>query len=177
MKNWGYRNYEGIDISVSTVNYCKSIGLRCTLVEDTASWLGERSENFELITLLDVLEHIRKEDTIYFLKFLRKSLINGGKLIIQVPNLQSPDGQLHRYNDFTHEVGFTEHSMRQVLLVAGFDKFQFYGFESITSKSVRACIRTRLRNIFWQYIKITRTINGNLNPRILNPVLFSVVTK
>jgi len=177
MKNWGYINYLGIDISQSTVNYCKSIKLKCILVEDTPSWLKERLGRFELITLLDVLEHIKKDDTISFLKALRESLSDEGKLIIQVPNLQAPDGQLHMYNDFTHEVGYIEHSLRQVLMAAGFNNIQFYGFENITSKSFKATIIIILRRIFWRYTMLTRKINGNLNPVILNPVFFAVVTR
>lgn len=177
MKNWGYQNYLGVDISPSTVNYCKSLGLNCLMVGDVTKWLTKRNDSFELITLLDVLEHIKKEETIEFLKALKLSLKEGGILIIQVPNLQAPDGQLHRYNDFTHEVGYVEHSLQQVLKTAGFNEISFYGFEDSISRSWKEIIRIILRAFFWKYTRFIRIINGNLNPEILNPVFYAVVKK
>lgn len=177
MKNWGYTEYLGADISPSTVNFCKSLGLNCILVNDTVEWLSDKDSTFDVITLLDVLEHLQKEDVIEFLNSLYKSLISGGKLIIQVPNLQAPDSQLHRYNDFTHNIGFVEHSLKQVLITAGIFDLKFYGFEEIIGNSIKSKIMKILRSLYWKYCRFVRKINTNLNPRILNPVFFVVATK
>ncbi len=177
MKKWGYVNHLGIDISPSTVNFCRSIKLNCELVGDTIAWVAHKKETFELITLLDVLEHIKKENTIPFLKAVYDSLKDEGILIVQVPNLQAPDGQLHRYNDITHEVGYIENSLRQVLLAAGFNKIEFYGFEDILGKTIKDRVRSFLRSIYWLSIRFVRKVNGNLNPRILYPVFFAVASK
>ena len=177
MKNWGYKNYLGVDISPDTINFCKFLGLNCVLVEDAPAWLGDKKDTFELITLLDVLEHVRKEETVGFLKALRASLKDGGLLIIQTPNLQAPDGQLHRYNDFTHEVGYIEHSLQQVLMAAGFKDIKFGGFEEFTIGIWKEKILKVLRKLYWFYVKKTRLINGNMNPDILNPVFFAVAKK
>jgi len=176
MVNWGYKNYFGIDISPSTVNFCSSIGLNCTLVEDTPDWLNKHPNTFELITLIDVLEHIPKKDMIEFLKSIKCALKNNGTLIIQVPNLQAPDGQLHRYNDITHEFGFTEHSMAQVLITAGFTSFHFQGFETFLSDNIRIYAYKIFRYFYRKTVRFYRKINGNINPYILDPV-FSVIVK
>ena len=177
MNNWGYSNYLGVDISPSTITFCKSLGLNCMQVDDTTALLKENDNSFDLITLLDVLEHVKKENTIDFLNALNGSLKEGGVLIIQVPNSQAPDGQLHRYNDITHEVGYVEHSLQQVLIAAGFDKVEFKGFEEFVLGGWKESIKKYLRYFYWQYIKLTRTITGNLNPGILNPVFFAIVRK
>lgn len=177
MKEWGYLNYRGIDISSSTVKFCKSLNLNCELVDDTASWLKANRNRFDLVTLLDVLEHVKKENTLSFLSAIRLSLKDKGILIIQVPNLQAPDGQLHRYNDFTHEVGYVEHSLRQVLVTAGLKEVEFFGFEDSVTNVLRERIRRILRSLYWLYVYWCRKINGNLSPRILNPVLFAVAKK
>ncbi len=177
MKEWGYLNYRGIDISSSTVKFCKSLNLNCELVDDTASWLKANKNRFDLVTLLDVLEHVKKEDTLSFLSAIRLSLKDNGILIIQVPNLQAPDGQLHRYNDFTHEVGYVEHSLRQVLVTAGFKEVEFFGFEDSVTNVFREKIRRKLRTLYWLYVYWCRKISGNLSPRILNPVMFTVAKK
>lgn len=177
MKSWGYRNYRGVDISPSTVQFCQALDLNCSLIQDTKLWLDEHIDTFELITLLDVLEHIHKRDTVPLLKAFRASLIKGGVLIIQVPNMQAPDGHLHRYNDITHEVGYVEHSLRQVLLSAGFTNFEFHGFEDSISTGFRPFVRKILRSLYWKYVRACRVINGNMNPEILSPVFFAVIRK
>ncbi len=177
MKKWGYINYIGIDISPSTVKFCKSLHLNCELVNETSEWLMSKKNNFNVITLLDVLEHIKKESTISFLKSIYECLAIKGKVIIQVPNLQAPDGHLHRYNDITHEVGYIEHSLQQVLLTAGFNKISFFGFEDYDPTNYHLKKLRFKRNMFWRFVRYTRSITGNLNPVILHPVLCAVAEK
>lgn len=177
MKNWGYSNSFGIDISPSTVKFCKSLGLECTLVDDTVEWLMENKDTFALITLLDVLEHIKKENVVAFVQALRDALKPDGILIIQVPNSQSPDFQLHRYNDITHEVGYVEHSLSQVLIAAGIQKFYFTGFEELFVNNLRDLFIKLCRSIHWSIVRKLRKVDGNLNPDILHPVFYAIIRK
>jgi len=177
MKNWGYRNYLGVDISPSTVSFCRSIQLNCMQINETSEWLQGYPNHFDLITLLDVLEHVNKENTIHFLRAIHSSLKSTGVVIIQVPNLQAPDGQLHRYNDFTHEVGYVEHTLSQVLMCSGFTNINFYGFETLIARSYTSYKQLLLRRIYWKFIRKIREITENLNPNILHPVMFAVATK
>lgn len=177
MKNWGYTNFFGIDISPSTIAFCSSLGLPCEQIENTASWLKGNKKSFDLITLLDVLEHIKKDEIVPLLKTVIDSLKPGGVLIVQVPNMQSPDSQLHRYNDFTHEVGFIENSLRQILQVSGYSKISIQGFEDSVSPKVREKVRIGLRGLFWMYVRFLRKLNGNLSPEILYPVFYAVAFK
>lgn len=177
MKEWGYPNYVGIDISPSTINYCQSLGLNCQLCDDVYAWLDKNRDTFALITLLDVLEHIPKNQTIRYLKAIKTALRDGGILIVQVPNLQAPDGQLHRYNDFTHEVGYIEHSLRQVLVASGFMDIQMHGFEEFVTGGFPEKLRKLIRTFMWLSTRFKRDITGNLNPRILHPVFYAVVKK
>ena len=176
MRDWGF-NYQGVDISPSTVRFCKSIGLNCEATEDTATWLSNKKSVYSLITCLDVLEHVPREKTIEFLKSMHASLTNDGLAIIQVPNLQSPFGYLHHFNDFTHVSGFVEHSLGQVLLTAGFKEFEFHGFEEIFPTNIKQSVRLILRFLFRKMIRFMRAINGNPNPIVLDPVMFVVAKK
>jgi 2-polyprenyl-3-methyl-5-hydroxy-6-metoxy-1,4-benzoquinol methylase len=177
MKEWGYANYLGVDISPSTVKFCKQLGLNCVLTNDTFEWLADKDSTYDVITLLDVLEHFKKEDVIPFLRCLYKAIKPDGKIIIQVPNLQAPDSQLHRYNDFTHQIGFIENSLRQVLIASGISNISFQGFEEIITNTYKAKIKFIIRMLYWKYCRLVRRINTNLNPEILNPVFFVVCTK
>ena len=177
MKMWGYGNYVGIDISPSTIKFCQSLGLNCTLVQDTQLWLDDKKECIDMVTLIDVLEHIEKKDTISLLKHINSSLQEGGTLIVQTPNLQSPDGQLHRYNDFTHEVGFIGHSLTQVLTVAGFKDINIYGFEDSVDNTCKEITRRFLRSFYWKVVRFFRKLNGNMDPPILHPTFYAVAKK
>ena len=173
MRDWGF-DYLGVDISPSTVRFCQSIDLNCQVVADTAAWLRENKNKFSLITCLDVLEHVPRDQTIEFLSAMRSGLREDGCAIIQVPNLQSPFGYLHHFNDFTHVNGFVEHSLAQVLLAAGFTEFKFHGFEEIYKKGVKQSAHKLIRYFYWKLIKFFRRVNCNPNPGILNPVLYVV---
>jgi len=170
MKKWGH-NYHGIDISPSTVNFCKKLDLSCELVDDTEFWLNNHQKQFDIITCLDVLEHIPKEHLINFLKSIRNSLNKDGIAIFQVPNLQSPFGYLHHFNDITHVCGFVEHSLNQVLLSVGFNNLTFFGFEEFYEKTPKILLKIILRFFYRKLIRFLRTINANPNPRILDPVI------
>lgn len=177
MRAWNYENYLGIDISPSTVNFCLNLGLNALLVEDSQAFLLQHPDEYDVITLLDVLEHIKKEQIVSFLKAVHGALKTNGILIIQVPNLQAPDGYLHRYNDITHEIGFIEHSLSQVLIAAGFKTFNFQGFEEFVFGSPPEFVRKFCRFLYWKCIRLLRYVNGNINPHILNPVFSAIACK
>ena len=174
MKQWA-DNYHGIDISPSTVDFCKKLDLSCELTDDTEFWLKNHQKQFDIITCLDVLEHIPKERLIQFVEAIRNSLIKDGLAIFQVPNLQSPFGYLHHFNDITHISGFVEHSLNQVLLSARFNKMSYYGFEELYEKTPKIILKKILRYFYRKIIRFLRTINANPNPKILDPVFFAVV--
>jgi 2-polyprenyl-3-methyl-5-hydroxy-6-metoxy-1,4-benzoquinol methylase len=174
---WGYEHYSGIDISPSTVEFCKKIGLRAELVSNTQEWLHERKGKFDVITLLDVLEHIPKDEQLSFLRSLKDSLKEGGILIVQTPNIQAPGATLHIFNDISHIFCFGEHSLSQVLIATGLKNFSFLGFEVYVGNknAILEFFGKILRRIYWFFIRVLRMINTNLNPRILNPVFFAIV--
>jgi cyclopropane fatty-acyl-phospholipid synthase-like methyltransferase len=177
MKKWGYAHYEGIDISSSTTVFCRSLGLNCQRTDSVVAWLKDRRAGFSCITLLDVLEHVKKEDTGTFLKALKEALKDDGILIIQVPNLQSPDGQLTRYYDFTHEVGYMEHSLKQVLLACGFKNIEFFGFEPFVFGGLKEYVMKFFRYFYWKFVKFVRLVSGHAKLEILHPVFYAVVKK
>lgn len=60
------------------------------------------TSKYNLIVLLDVLEHIPKEDITNFLKQLSNLLALNGAVILRVPNGSSPFGLTNQYGDLTH---------------------------------------------------------------------------
>jgi hypothetical protein len=56
---------------------------------------------------------------------MHQALQPGGKLIITTGNMACFTGLFSRYMDFTHETGFTETSLKQVLMLAGFTDIKY----------------------------------------------------
>ncbi len=176
LKNRGYNNIKAIDISSSIVTFCTQMGYECELVNNTTFYLKQHQQKYDLITLCDVLEHVPKGDVLELLHSVKEALTEDGVAIFQVPNMQSPHAHLYFHYDFTHEVGYTEHSLNQILKTAGFSNVELYGFEYLNN-SIKSKIHAVIRAIYWRVLFISRKINGNLPHKILHPVFYAVVKK
>jgi 2-polyprenyl-3-methyl-5-hydroxy-6-metoxy-1,4-benzoquinol methylase len=79
------------------------------------------SERFDLVIMRHVLEHFKKEEILHLLNLVLLHIKDKGKFIVEVPNCSSPlFGAYNQSADFTHEVGFTGESLREILKTAGF---------------------------------------------------------
>lgn len=121
----GYTHAAGIDLSGEQIERCRARGLeRVELVDDAEQYLRARPTSFDCVVMNDVLEHVPKATCIPLLAAIRGALRPGGSVVVKVPNLSSVYGPVARYLDFTHELGFTEHSLRQVLIAAGYSEIE-----------------------------------------------------
>lgn len=120
LKRLGYDNVMGVEVSNEQADVCRQAGFTVEVVEDSIAWLVNHPNQFDFIILFDVLEHVRVENQIDFLRALYTALKSGGKLLLTVPNANSILNSRWRYNDYTHHSSFTEHSLRFVLLNSGF---------------------------------------------------------
>jgi predicted SAM-dependent methyltransferase len=125
--------------------------------------MKDKSETYDLITMIDVLEYILKDEVIPTLKSIHSSLKSDGILIIQVPNLNSPECFLHMFNDFSHLNGFNEHSLSQVLIAPGFKHIYFQSFETIIGDSIKKRIKRFFREIIYFKYKLERKITENIS--------------
>ncbi|MEQ9483395.1 class I SAM-dependent methyltransferase [Coleofasciculus sp. F4-SAH-05] len=116
LSGFGFSNLYGVDLSPDDVKNAKTLLPNVDIIcIDAYDYLKEYKEEFDLIILKAVLEHIPKNDIIYFLEQIRNSLKHGGLVIIDVPNMDWLFAQHERYMDFTHEVGFTRESLAQIM--------------------------------------------------------------
>ncbi len=104
----------GLDPSPHAIEFCRQRGLRNLFLGELSAY--PEGEHFDLITFLDVLEHV--EDDRGTLVTARRLLNDGGKLLITVPaypSLWSPlDVMLH------HKRRYTQPQLREVVMSAGF---------------------------------------------------------
>jgi 2-polyprenyl-3-methyl-5-hydroxy-6-metoxy-1,4-benzoquinol methylase len=175
LEKQGYTNYWGIDLCAKQIEYIqKHIAPRVTIA-DGFDYLRANG-SYNLIVLNDALEHVPKERVLEFLTVIYKALEPNGLLFIKTDNMSNPFSLASRYIDFTHEIGFSEHSLRQILSAAGFDDVQITG-EFHTGHSLKSWVvkvRERLvHKILEQMFKAQRY----LAPNILEPNLIAVCTK
>ena len=177
LREWGYTAGIGVDFSPQVVGVCRERGHLVELVTDSIAWLSAHEGAFGFITLLDVLEHVPRDETVALLRALRGALAPGGRLVVQVPNAQNPDGLLYRYGDFTHTAGFTEASLAEVFRAAGFSAWRISGFEFLPWRGKRATLHRAARALYYKWVRIRRIVDVNLNPDVLHPVMFAVVDR
>lgn len=152
----GYSNFLGIDISESQIQFCRDKITPNVKVSDAFEFLSGKINAYNTISANDVVEHITKERVITFLELVHKALNHGGVLLLKLPNMSNPFALDSRYRDFTHECGFTEKSIYQVLYVAGFRDIRIYPsqtrgktFKSNLHWIITSLINIVLKKLFW----------------------------
>ncbi len=121
LRELGYRNLAGFDLSAENVQICRDVGLNFVEQHDLLNVHAfEIGKSFDVILALDVLEHIDKAAALHCLRSLRMRLARDGVLIVQTPNMGCVFGLYHRYCDLSHEFALTEASARHLFRAAGF---------------------------------------------------------
>jgi hypothetical protein len=79
--------------------------------------------------MIDLLEHFESTKAVSLAEAAYNALDNEGCLIIRTPNMANILGIYSKYLDLTHYQCYTEFSLRQVLIEAGFirDNIKFLG--------------------------------------------------
>ncbi len=85
--------------------------------------LDEIDEQFDLITLLEVIEHVELEEGMKMLERLRNLLVPGGILIISTPNIFHPN---RFWQTTTHKVAYSYGEFAGILLSQGFEVLEIY---------------------------------------------------
>lgn len=148
LKQRGFENVEGIDFSVEQVETARRLGIPNVQQADLTSYLHSRRAYYDALILRDVVEHFTREQIIEMLELCRESLRPGGRVIVQVPNAESPFFGRIRYGDFTHELAFTSSSIAQLFNVLGFENPRVYSTEpAITG------VRSLGRAALWGAVK------------------------
>ena len=177
LKKQGYDDYYGVDISGSQIEYCrKNISNRAERINGM-DFLADKKERYDLIAAHDVLEHIPKSDALRFLELSRNALKKGGTLILRVPNMSNPFGLDARFNDFTHEFGYTNKSLYQVLYLSGFKDIKILPPREITVKSFRNFIRKILVKLLHKAIRFSYYIQDYTVPKNLDKNLIAIARK
>ncbi len=172
LERLGYENYIGVDISKEQIEYCKNhITKKVLLVRDTQTFLKKYVNEFDFILMNDVIEHLPKDEIIPILSCAYHALKNKGKMVIKTANLKHRWGMAVRYMDFTHTVGFTEESLRQVLRIGGFTNISLYR-EIHPIHDIKSFVRVLLKKVLEFFYRIEYVLSFSaFNPILTNMLI------
>jgi cyclopropane fatty-acyl-phospholipid synthase-like methyltransferase len=176
LKKKGYTNYLGIDLSGDAVELCRERITSYVEKADAFSFLTNQENLFDAICSSDVIEHIPKDKILVFLTLVYNALKPSGILLLRLPNMSNPFALNGRYRDFTHECGYTEKSIFQVLYMSGFRTInikpdQFYG------KSIKFYISNIITNMLFAVMKKLFWYQGFTAPEILSSRMVVIAEK
>jgi len=146
LKKFGFQNLYGIDISQEQIEIAKKTNFFNVKCIGALEFLKNEKEKYDVILLVDVLEHLDLSSSIELINLIYKSLKEKGKLFIQVPNAISLFSPL-RYSDITHKRAYSKSSIIQTLNTSGFKNFTFFElFPYIHG------LKSLVRNILWKTV-------------------------
>lgn len=131
-QDYGYEGYEGIDASRENIEYIKKkMGMAANVHQkDMFEFLSECKDHYDVVVFNDVIEHLTKPEIFDVLEGVYEHLKKDGVFLIKTPNMANPYvSTAGRYIDITHEVGFTECSMKQVLRATKYTDIKVVGVD------------------------------------------------
>lgn len=178
----GYHNFTGIDVSQENIEFIKNNKflkytgkIYCSSIMD---FLSDKESCFDVIVLNDVIEHLTKEEIFEVLDAVLRALKKSGTFFVKTPNMANPYvSTAGRYIDITHEVGFTEISMKQVLRAAGFRNIHVIGTDIYVLNPVVSCIAKAVSKIFGFFLYVLSALYGRTSIRIFEKDLLAVGCK
>jgi 2-polyprenyl-3-methyl-5-hydroxy-6-metoxy-1,4-benzoquinol methylase len=163
---------EGVDLAREEVESCIQRGLNVTLIEDLARYLAEVDRRWDVVSMIDVIEHFSKSEAFDLLLLVRGVLKPGGRVILQTPNMQSPFASLNLYHDLTHEWAYTEASIEQLLRACGFRQIQTR--PAVYPARGTYLLRSVLRGVLYMFVRLLLVVDQPNRGRVLTPNMIAV---
>jgi SAM-dependent methyltransferase len=140
LRHRGCVKAEGVDLSPGDVTFAnRRLGSGTVTLGSAQNHLALSPGTYDAIFMKAMLEHIRKDDLLPLLDVARTALRPGGRLIIEVPNMDWLMASHERYMDLTHEVGFTRESLASLLALT---------FTNVSVRGSRLAAPTRSQRLF-----------------------------
>jgi SAM-dependent methyltransferase len=155
LKEMGYKNIKGVDISGEQVQIAHQNGLSEVQLGSVDSFLKKNKGPYDAVFMMDLLEHLDKQELFDLLDKVAAVMGKNGRLILHVPNAEGLFGMRMRYGDLTHENIFTPSSMTQCLQACGFGAVRCYedrplvhGFVSLIRLAIWTAASTLYKVVF-----------------------------
>jgi 2-polyprenyl-3-methyl-5-hydroxy-6-metoxy-1,4-benzoquinol methylase len=149
LKESGYLNVAGVDISPEQIDLARRFGLNEVECSAILPFLSSSDRDYDVVFLLDILEHLTRPQLFELLDQVHRVTAPGGRVIITVPNGAGLFGMRIRYGDLTHETCFTPNSINQALKTVGFSKVRAFEIRPVPHG-----LTSTLRALLWRVMTV-----------------------
>lgn len=176
------RGVSSIDIIDNDGNILEYVSKKYTIGKNFLSnniiSLDKKIGKYNFIFLMQVLEHIPKDQYVPCIQLLYKHLHRGGFLVIVVPNANNPLGLVERYGDLQHTGSFTEQSLRDLVNISDIEdeKIEIRGYE-IPPYDPLNLLRIFLQKVLHLILLLIMIINGGIFFKTMTPNIMLVIRK
>lgn len=169
LKKQGFSNLFGIDYSAQQVEVAHNNGLEFVEKGDIFEYLLKFKDNtIDVILLIDLIEHLEKQELFDLIEIVSLKLSSKGKIVIHCPNSEGIFWGKVRYGDLTHFGAFTQQSIKQLLFTFGFKQLKCY-----EDKPLPHGIISLMRRILWEIM----TINYRILLQVESPKTKSILSQ
>lgn len=163
----GYSNHLGVERDSELADLVKRRVTALVREEDIFSFVkSQPSETWSVIALNDVIEHLSRESAVMLLQQVGRILKPDGRVFIKTINMSHPLGLRSRYMDLTHEAGYTEESLAQLLTIV---RLRLVHLGADSPEWANTLLRVSLFPIYRHH--------GRTIPRVVSANLVAVASK
>jgi 2-polyprenyl-3-methyl-5-hydroxy-6-metoxy-1,4-benzoquinol methylase len=143
LRRSGFAAARGVDLSPEQIAIAQGKQLDARVM-DARDALREAEGELDAVLAIDLIEHFPRDEVLELLEQILAGLRPGGRLLLRTPNGGALLGGHVIYGDLTHLTILAPSSLRQLLLLVGFDGI-----------TIRACppahgtVRGRVRAPLW----------------------------
>jgi len=180
LKKSGFESILGIDISQEHVNFANKI--LPVKRKDAFKFLQNKQNEYDIILLFWVIEHLTYHEIMKLLIFIRNSLKKNGQLIIQTHNSNYLFWGYRFFRDITHETIYNPTSLRRLLSLCNFNTniFTVNSFSTwhpnLINRFFRKYILNSIAKITEKFLILISSLQGNYLKNN-KPVLIAVCKK
>jgi len=169
LKDQGYLNTFGIDISPEQVAQAHAMGMNNVEVADVFDFLAKNPKAFDCITGIDIIEHFSKDELVKLLELIKAALADDGVAIFRTPNMDGLLASVYAYGDFTHASLLNYSSAMQLGIACG-----FRNVEVLPSYiRVNGFLKNLVRRLYWWQCTIDAKMVLFASGRSTKGVLFT----
>ncbi len=169
MKDAGYTNVMGMDLSQEQVNMAHEFGVSEVVLGDAMQFFRDSKDQFDAITGMDIIEHFTKDELVELLQLIQSKLAKGGMAIFRTPNMDAPISTAFAIGDFTHENYLNASSAEQVMLSCGFGDVKVQS----SFMRVNGLLKEALRGILYRIMNFRLKLQLFATARSTQKILFT----
>ncbi|HZZ42799.1 MAG TPA: class I SAM-dependent methyltransferase [Tepidisphaeraceae bacterium] len=172
----GYKNVVGYDLDQGRLATGQKLGLPLKYGDIFELLAKQASDSVECVLAMDFLEHLEKPQVVDFLRQVHRVLKPGGRLLARTPCADSPQGNAHIHNDFTHKWAATSGVLCQLFAASGFVNATAFG-EHPTWNMSKGYARVPLFKAFTSSVNLALRAAGLMPYQIWSASMWAVGIK